>query len=304
MNDDRSNNPDSRWLLAAMAAPLTQAASNCSWPAAVAVGVLCGVVCLGLERLTEGAPSCRWIGAVQWLWMLLLMSEFLHWSMLCWPQHKSYCTVPLVLLALAAWSSCRGTEKAAAVGGAVYWFLVILLGTVLFSAVREVRAENLKPEWGMQTAHLITVLLIPAMGLGAGTGKRLQLTAYTLLVSVITVGVLSLEMVRRVEAPFYEMSRGISLLGMGQRFESLVAAAMTLGYFVLISYLLTVTANAWEMGKRQGRSIWISALFTALVFLSGMRLNSRLLALGTMLAWVLLPMLEKIVKILKKGIDK
>ena len=43
------------------------------------------------------------------------------------------------------------------------------------------------------------------------------------------------------------MIRGISILGVAERFESVVAAAMTLGWFCLLSLLLT---GAGHLGKR------------------------------------------------------
>jgi len=288
-----------------MAAPVVQAASNCSWPAAAAICLLCLGICTGLERFGVGGTPGRWIGAVQWLWMLLLISEFLHWSMLCWPNHRSYHAVPLIILALAAASSGRGAEKASRAGGVLFWFLVVLLGMVTLSGVKQIQLENLMPEWKMQTAHLVSVMLIPCIGLTLGKVEHKgKLLFSTVAVSLVVTGVMGLGLIQKMEAPFYEMSRSMKLLGSSHRYESLVAAGMTLGYFVLTSYLLSVTAHAWDMGKRQCRSVWISAVFIGLVFVSGMRMNSRILALGTMAIWVVLPLLKKIVKNFKMPIDK
>ena len=293
------------WTMAALLAPLTQAASNCSWPAAACTGVICVLLCWSLEHFGVEGTSSKWIGAVQWLWMLLVVSEFLHWTMLCWPNHRSYHTVPLVLLSMAALASARGKETSSVSAAVLFWFTAVLLGVVLLSGIREVEIMNLKLEWKMQTAHLITVLLIPAMGMGLGyekrEGKRLL---YAVAVAAVTGGVLSMQMVEEMEAPFYEMSRTLKFLGMGQRFESLAAAGMMLGYYILFTYLLSVMANVWDVGKENGKSVWISAVFAAMVFISGMRMNSKLLALGTILIWVLIPALEKSVKIMKKPIDK
>ena len=115
---------------------------------------------------------------------------------------------------------------------------------------------------------------------------------------------MSLEYIERIKAPFYEMSRTLTFLGAGRRFESLVAAGMTIGYFVLITYFLQITTKAWEVSKTMKPGVWISTAFAGLVFLSGMRMNSRLLAVGTLGIWVLLPTFEKITKNIKKPIDK
>lgn len=304
-NREISEKEHTLWLLAAIAAPVTQTASSCSWPAVAVIGLLCLAISYGMEKFgVQGNPG-RWIGAVQWLWMLLVVSEFMHWTMYCWPDHRSYHVVPLVLLLLAAYAAAKGTGTASRAGSALRWPLLFLFGAVLLSGIKEIEVQNLKPVWQMQTAYLITAMLIPVMGVGYGTWKKKgRVLGYAITVSVISSGVLSLALLKRVEAPFYELGRSLNILGVGQRFESLVAAGMTLGYYVLLSYLLGVTAKAWEPEKRRVRSIWISALFTAMVFLSGMRLNSRLLAVGNLVFWVLLPLLKNVSKNLKKVLDK
>lgn len=298
------SNKNARWILAAMAAPLTQAASNCSWPAVLTVTILSGLVTYGMERLEIAETKNRVFGAVQWLWMLLVISEFMHWCMFCWPEHRNYHALPLVLLALSAFAVTKGKERTATIGLVLFWFLAVILGAILLTGIKEVKLKNLKPEWRMQTAHLVTVMFIPAMGKLRPAENRIRIIGYALAVSLVTTGVMTIELIQQLDAPFYEMSRSLTFLGGGLRFESLISAGLTLGYYILLTYLVTVTADAWEMGKRHNRGIWISAAFAALVFISGMRLNSRILAVGTMAVWVILPALEKTSKMIKKGIDK
>lgn len=300
MNERLSTSQHSAWLLSAMIAPTIQAASNCSWLVTLTISGLCLAVWLGLTRFEIGANTGRLLGAIQWLWILLIISEFLHWTMLYWPTNGSYHAVPLALLALGAWAAARGVSVCARAGGIVRWFAVLLLGGVVLSAVKEVRLENLRPSWEIQTAHLINVMLIPIMGLGMGsTSRKWRAGLLAVVIAAVTSGVLSMKLIYHMEAPFYEMSRGLTLLGIGQRFESLVAAGMTLGFFALTTYLVSIAANAWDQGANRGRSVWITAGITAVIFLSGMRMNSRLLAMGILIAWVILPVLKKMIKIVK-----
>lgn len=294
----------SRWLMAAMAAPLTQAASNCSWITALIVAVSCLAVTKGLCKLEVGLPQTRFLAAVQWLWMLLVISEFLHWTMLYWPNHKNYYAVPLTILALAANAAAQGWEIVKRSSGILYWILTALFGVILLSGMKEVKLENITFQWQMQTAYLVVVLLIPAVGASLERIDGKAILIYTVITAFVTMGVLSAGMVSRYHAPFYEMSRSISILSFGRRFESLVAAGMTLGYYTLMTYFLTLAANNWEKGRRIKRGIWISCIFSALIFLSGMRLNSRLLAVGCIAIWVVFPGLEKILKKSKISLDK
>lgn len=293
------------WMLAAMAAPVTHAASNCSWPAVAVVGILCLAIRYGVEKLDIDRTPGKWLGAIQWLWMLLVVSEFMHWIMYCWPERKSYHVIPLVLLILAAYTVSRGASTAHRAGSTLRMPIGVLIGVILLSGIREICPGNLMPVWQMQTAHLISVMLIPVMGLGYGVcKKKTGVLAYGVVVSVITTGVLSLDYIRLRESPFYDMSRSIHVLGTDSRLESMVAAGMTLGYYVLLTYLIGITANAWEPEKQRVRSIWISALFAGLVFVSGMRLNSRLLAIGNLLIWAVFPIVKNIGKNIKKVLDK
>lgn len=288
-----------------MIAPVIQAASNCSWVSALVIGFLCAVILCGMQSLHAGAVKTKLFLGIQWLWMLLIVSEFLHWIMLCWPNYGNYHVAPLLVLALAAYSLGKGRESACRVAGVLFWVVALLLGAVLFSGLREIEPENLKPRWKMQTAYYVVVMLIPAMAPEKESDTiQWKNAIFGTLVSVITTGVLSLAYIEKTKAPFYEMARAMSILGTAERFESLVAAGMTLGYFVLITLLLRSTANAWENRKNRKVGIWVSAAFIALVFISGMRMNSRLLAVGTVLVWVVLPVLEKIARNIKKPIDK
>ena len=157
----------------------------------------------------------------------------------------------------------------------------------------------------MQTAYYVVVMLIPVMAQGMkprfGNWKIPLLGVF---VSVVISGVLSLRYVEKHSAPFSEMSRSMSLLGIGERFESLCAVGMTLGYFALMTYLLNITASLWGRCNQKRQGIWVSAAFIGMVFISGMRMNSRLLAVGTLGIWVILPAFEKITKNFKKPIDK
>lgn len=289
-----------------MAAPLSQTAAGNSWISVALVGGISLAVCWGAEWIGAKAMPGRWLCAVQWFWLSLIIAEMLHWTMLCWPDYESYHAVPITLLLLAAWASAKGKTQIARAGNVLLWFLIFLFGAVLLPGVKEVKAENLYPAWYMRDAHLVTVLLIPAIGMGMSEKKKIgtkgKILTTAVVFATVTTGVLSLETARNTAAPFYELSRSLRLLGIAERFESLVAAGMTMGYFVLLSYLLSTSANTTEMLKEGKGSwgVWSSAVFSGLFFLSGFRLDSTVLALGTILTWVVLPVLNCAQKNLQK----
>lgn len=287
------------WLAAALAAPLAQTASACSWPVALAVGGICLLTCWGVVKYTTKPDG--WVRILQSLWACVILSELLHWSTYCWPAHQSGWAVPLTLLLLALWAAGSGKEKAARVGCVLFWPLALLLGAVLLSGVPDMKLQNLKPVWQMPDAHLITVLLLPALwrpGEGKGNGRMLTgLMLFALTASAVTAGVLSPAVSGGMRAPIYELSRSLSLLGIAERFESLVAAAMTMGYFTVLTYLLSIPKSTWK-GKK---GLWGCTAFSALLFFSGLRADSRLLAIGSILLWIVLPVVCHWKNNFKKG---
>lgn len=296
-NKELKNGVRSLWLPAAMAAPLVQTASSCSWLAVLLTGALCLGTCWGLERI-RNEPS-PWLCVVQWFWLSLLNAEFLHWTMYCWPDYRSYCAVPLTLLALGAWTAAKGKEQVSRAGNALFWFVIILVGAVLLSGIKDVKLENIGSELRIKNADLLTVFLLPAVGLSVEKSEKrtkLGILGLGIAAAVVTTGVLSAQAAAKVDSGFYELSRSLRLLGIGERFESLAAAAMTLGYFVLLAFLLSscgVGAARMKVGK-ESWGVWSNAALTALWFLWGFRLSSAVLSLGTVLTWLVLPVLNSI----------
>ena len=296
-NKEAKNGMRSVWLPAAMAAPLVQTASASSWPAVLLVGALCLGIGWGLERIhSEPSP---WLCVVQWFWLSLLNAEFLSWTMYCWPNYDDYHVVPLTLLSLAAWTAAKGKEHASRAGNVFYWFVIILIGAVLLSGIKDVKLENIEMKAKIKDADLMTVFLLPVIGLSVEkTEKRtkLEILGLGIAASVVTTGVLTLQTAGKAANGFYELSRSLRLLGIGERFESLAAAAMTLGYYVLLTFLLSscsVGAARIKPGKERW-GVWSNAALTALWFLWGFRLSSGILALGTVLTWLVLPVLNSI----------
>lgn len=300
-----SEKQSSAWLAAALAAPLAQTASACSWPVVLAVGCICLFTCWGVAKYA--VEPGRWLRAVQSGWACVVISELLHWSTYCWPTHQSYRAVPLTLLALAVWTVSGGREKAARAGCVLVWPLALLFGAVFLSGLPEVEMQNLTPAWQMPDAHLITVLLIPALcqnGRSQRNGRLLiGLLLFAIAASVVTAGVLSAAVSGQMRAPVYELSRSLSLLGITKRFESLVAVALTLGYFSTLTCLLRGPGSVCR-GKKP---VWICAGVSAVLFFSNLRVDSRLLAGGSILLWVVLPVIchwKNNFQKMKKQLDK
>lgn len=288
MNSDEITGRQQRaWVTAAMAAPLARAAAGYTWPAVLTVGGITLFLSWWLAKYT--AELKPWLVILQGLWASVIVSELLWWIGDCWPGHNSAKAAPLILLALAAWPASGGEGRAARVGCTLVWPVGFLLGAVLLSALPEVKAENLLPFWGMRDASLIPVLLLPVLygkgKKGSGGKTWIGLLALAVLAAVAAAGVLSPGVCGRAGFAFYELSRSIQILGIAERFESVAAAGMTLGYFASASYLLSVP----EGMENKGRMVWAYAGLAGILYVMDLRIDSRVLAIGSILLWVLFP---------------
>lgn len=282
-----SNRQSNLWLMAAMAAPLAKAASCCSWLAVLTMGGFTLLVGWWLARYrTEQKP---WLDILQGLWASVIVSEMLYWCEDCWPSHSNGKAAALILLTLAIWSACKGRQRAARVGCMLIWPVGLLLGIILLSAVPEMRLQNLYPTWQMPDAALVTVLLLTTLYTGQGKGTSAGVCAgflcFALITAAVTAGVLSPYISSTSEAGLYELSRSISFFGVSQRLESVAAAGMTIGYFGGISYLLSIPEEA----ANRGRMVLAYGVLAGLLFIMNIRFDSRMIAVGSILLWVIFP---------------
>ena len=273
--------------LGAMAVPLLQAASGCSWLTVLLTGGLCTGILWGIEKLSSGRAKPKWIALLQMLWAMITLSETMHWSRSCWQGTEAVWAVPLVLIILAAWVTGKGKEISDRAASLLRYFLIGLLGIVLLSAVKEIRLENLRPGWQLKDGSLITVFFLLALSPESEKNDEKGKTLLcALLFSAVTTGVLSLRTSRETAMPFYEMSRSLSFSGTVKRFESLASSAMTMGYFLLYCYLL----NVYREEGRTGRNIkWGMAAAASCLYVSGLRINSIWLAVAGVIVAAVLP---------------
>lgn len=275
-----------------MLAPLAQTAPEVTWPAALALGG----VCLGASWCIAryGSPPGSFVTAVQGLWSCVVAAMVLRWVDFYWPGHTDSWAAPVLLLLLAAWAAAR-EGRAHRAGCTLIWATGLLLGAVLLSGLPEISWEELNPSWQMSGAELVPILLLPALIRGRGKAAA-PLLGYTAAVCAIAAGVLSYPVAAAARAPIYELSRNLSLFGTAQRFESLAAMAMTFGFFTVLSFLLT-TSN---IESKRKASVLIKALVTAAIFLLDIVPDSRVIAIGSLVIYLVLPTLESLKNFCRK----
>lgn len=295
------------WLFAATVPTAIQLSSGDGW-VGVLLAVLLSLLCVWLRWKWGVTPEGRIYAGAMWIFLVVLVGVLSKESAQCWPT-GSHVAVPLSLLALAAWSAWKG-NRAAAAAGSVLFGLILLLYLLLFgSGISEVQMKWLKPTGQGVDAQSWLLLLTPAIAAihlksKEGLHPRLVLTGIIcVMASVITVGVLSPTVAAGDTYPFYQMIRNIRILGQARRFEAVVSASTTIGWFSLISFYLSTAGEMAEQirpGWRR-KGILLAAGGAGGVLLWNVRLPGMFFLVLSAILWVLVPIMASVKEDRKKS---
>lgn len=296
------------WLLTAMSAPLATIAGKSDWLINLITGAVCCGVCWLISKLADSRKRNPWLSAAQWVWMTLALAGIIGQSKQMWPDAGEGNLIPIVILVLGAWSVHGGVRRARAAGATLIWFVWILFAFAFTAGIKDVKLSYLVPSMDRLDPVLLFVYLLPlvTMFLPGNEGKKDWLWMVIILTfgvasSALTFGVLSETVVKTHPNPFYEMSRSLSLFGVARRFEAVVASAVTIGWYALASMMISAAVQlAGEINEEWcGWSGWVTAAAAAAV-LCGFTISGVTLVIGSIVFWVILPILTQgIVKIKK-----
>ena len=254
---------------AAALAGLARTAAGAGWPGVLVVSAGAAL----LRRLPGNGAAPRWLRAVQALFSAFVLCQTLTWVGASWQGAGNGMWMGLILLGLALWLARKGTEAVQAASGVLGLAEAGLLAAVMLGSLRQIRPENLLLEGGVPDGWLLVVLLLPEAGQRQGW---LWALAFCLVTAGAGWG---------GENAFLLLSRSASGIGSVRRLESLAAVGLALGFFLMMTQLLS--------REHPGDRIWSAALAAAL-FLGGFRINGWLAALCAATAWYFLPaMCEK-----------
>lgn len=231
-------------------------------------------------------------------WLVLIMGWCACLADAAFPMVDGFPGLGWVLLALAAWGCRRGPAACAGCAGIVCLFLLALYGIVAVFSVPNVEWQYLVPalDWQQGPAALGLFLLpacvwcIPVRGhKGKSLPLFLLLPVAAALLSAICAGVLSPELAGESAVPVYTLAQSVSVLGVVERIEPLLSAAMTMGIFCLLS----VQASACQaLADQIGSWQWsgsLCCLAAAAAMYPAAALPGELLFFGNLVFFLLLP---------------
>lgn len=289
------------WMTVAISAPLAAFAGKNPWLTVLLSVVVCGGISYLVLRFGgDGVVANPVLCGAEWLWMGILLGQLSTYVTDCWETGSPL--IPAVLLLLAAFSA----KNASRAGAVLIWLTVPVFGLVLGAGAPELKAQWLRPQWEMPGAELPLILLLPCAGAFLPTEKGKMpwllpviLGFLALLLSVWIRGSLTPE----PESSLYEYSKGISLFGITERFESLLSCTLTAGWFALFGVLLSAAGCLTERIRRSwGKGgVWGCAFVAVAVLLSGLRLPGWVLLTVCVLLWAGIPLLSRLGAEIKKS---
>lgn len=280
------------WLSVALAPVLLQLCAGIGWAAALLTSVVCGVAVFTVWKW-GGVATHPAIACLQYLYIIVLLWNLLPNTAMSWPG-DNYPAVPLILLALAAWSVNKGADAAARVGCVLFWIVLIIYLAVIVSGVGSIKAAWLIPKPPKVHWKAATLLLIPGAAVVLNQSEqsrtpRLFLSGMVFVAgSVITAGILSPHYAAALPDPFYTAVRSLNVLGVARGFEAVLSACMTAGWFSLLSVLLSVAAAQLQQWGRGG--VWLATGLSALGMLCKMYISWEIMALLASVFWVIIPL--------------
>lgn len=295
------------WLFAGMVPVLIQLLGGDAWIWITILGTVSVLLTLLVWRTLWEPP--KWLFPFLFIYIVLLLSQLLGSVSAIWPSGEREPWVGLILLAVAAFSAQKGISAAARVGTVLFWTVLILYLTVFVAGTKEVNLPWLAPRWHLPDEMGLSVLLVPLMSVcllkaDGQKGTRLFLVPlFIVAAALLTTGILSPAVAINTPNAFFEMSRSINLFGIVRRFEAMICAGMTVGWFALMSLLLSVCSvlinKFLPLQSRVG--VWVVAIGAAGLQLCGLHIRPSVLLIVGAVFWVGIPLLTQGLEKIKKS---
>ena len=216
-----------------------------------------------------------------------------------------------VIVLLGTLAGEKGAKQAAKVCGVLFLVLAGLYTIIILAAAKNVQLRWMEP-WGgaRQTLEVVPPLLVltclrflPGRKAAVKSGWLGLLAVCPAAFAALTAGCLSPRLTQQLTFPFYTVSQSLRVLGVMERLEPVVSAALLLGFFALESLLLEATREQIERaapiiaGKRWAR-VALGIVVFGLSFVTD-GIAAEAWALGAAVCWGIAPLLTQLIVAIK-----
>lgn len=298
------------WLLVATVPAILSTAGRNGWFTVSLTAVVCIILSICILACNKKELP-RWLCVLELLWLTVLLGGVAATSVTCWAGVDTPSWVPVILLAVAALAARNGGVRAGRTGAVLAWFVLPVLAVVFLAGTTDRNWAWVRREMEVPDGSIIIWLLLPCLSIFLPQEKSkkqyglcIALGVVAIVASIIIDSVLGAEVARSAPNSFYEFSKGITLFGVAERFEALVASALTGGWFALFIIILSA---AYHLTKQifPSRAKW-SVLLCAIIAAGLMCIlpkTSNWMAVGCLIFWGFLPVAAQGIES-RKNIEK
>lgn len=240
---------------------------------------------------------------------VLCLGMVVNWAQEAYPSATHQWAMGLILLAVATYAARKGIKPLLRTAAICFFFLVVIYAVVILFGLGDISIVR-KTGWrgfGAEDLNLVWLLLPLAVHWMDG-GKparpwRWAWAAICILPCLVCWLSLSANVAGNEVFPFYTLTKSISLLGVMERFEVILSAALTTGIFCLMGIFSHICGSILEKQfPRAGENVYclvfaVSAL-AALVNTAWLRL---LIAILAPIFWGIVPIITQLVGLGKKS---
>ena len=216
-----------------------------------------------------------------------------------------------VIVLLGTLAGEKGAKQATKVCGVLFLVLAGLYTIIILAAAKNVQLRWMEP-WGgaRQTLEVVPPLLVltclrflPGRKAAVKSGWLGLLAVCPAAFAALTAGCLSPRLTQQLTFPCYTVSQSLSVLGVMERLEPIVSAALFMGFFALESLLLEAGREQIERaapiiaGKRWARAALGIAVFGLSFLTDG--IPAEVWALGAAVCWGIVPLLTQLIVAIK-----
>ncbi len=291
------------WLLSFGVTAGVVLCGRLDWLSALAGGV--GAFLLfNIVRGRPGQLPPALVRMVQVLWITAILAVAAKGAAALFPDAGNPVYVPAVVLALSWLLARYARDGVLACCVIVGFFVLSAVAVVAIFAFGDFRWPT--PEFRWQEAGIALAVGCGGMLLRSSCPEAKPGLLWSgigflapAILSLLVDGCLSPLLAAQQESAFYTLSRSISLFGVMERFEALVAACLTLGLCSACALALHGTRQLLPPKACDGVTAF---LVLGAMALSWLKLPALWLAGGTAILWILLPLIFSF-KRAKKTVD-
>lgn len=289
------------WFAVSSVAPILSLAGKTDWRG-VALCACCGlIVCLIRSRVHF--PG--WIEFLEIFAAILFLGTISRESSTCWQSRIDPRILSIGLLLVAGGAVKQGAQQACRATVSLGWLLLPGIALILLAGAEDLKIWNVKAEITQESWIMLPIFLLPVVAgregdNGKRTARQIMLVAFGAIGATIFLQASS---VGAVTNAFYEYSKGVTLFGIGKRFEAISACLLTISWFGLFTYVLAVIRDRLvRLEKMQTTMcIWF-AIGVSILILYNLTIPAPVMAVISLISWGVLPVLTQVVERVQKMI--